>query len=159
MKHAPELWFKQDFEKDADSILDRAVFLERETPLFKAMEILKREFYEDGFGNRNNYGKNVVGRIDLIFRWKSKEYAAEVKYIPFKGNGDFWDALKILGYCELYKWEYKKMIHPAIIIPIDKIKLEHKIVANKLKIGLFGIKKEKHQFKMIPINFDRDYSL
>ena len=122
----------------------------REVCLYPATEILKKVFYEEGYER-----KRYIGRIDLIFRWHSQTWIAEVKYYPFDGNGDFWAALKVVGYTELYKWEYNNEdIRSAIMMPFDKVKLEHKLVANKLKIGLFGILEKDKKFIVRPMNFD-----
>lgn len=144
-----EKLFKDDFRENANLLLKGAIFLQKEAPLYKAMEVLKREFYEENI----HHGSTIVGRIDLLFQWRGVIYLAEVKY-QRGGNSDFWDAMKVMGYKELYKWQHNTCYTPAIMMPLGKIKLEHKIVTSNLKIALFGIEIKKGKFNVIPINFN-----
>lgn len=98
---------------------------------------------------------NVIGKIDVLFRKSGKMYAGEIKWtIP---RNDFWLAMKVVGYCAYYNWQNETwggndVAHPAILIPMSHIKLEHKIVANKLKISIFGIIKVKDGYKLELVN-------
>jgi len=95
--------------------------------------------------------KEVIGKIDVIFKYRQRTYTGEIKWtIP---RNDFWDAMKIIGYNIYYNWQNETWggfgrAYPAILIPIKHIKLEHKIVANKLKISLFGIDTHKSGYSL-----------
>jgi hypothetical protein len=104
------------------------------------MSLFKREI---NLINNNGGGiGKIIGKIDLLFKFKKKLYCGEIKWtIP---RNDFWSALKVVGYCAYYNWQNETWGgfdagFPAILIPKKHIKLEHKIVANNLKIALFGI--------------------
>lgn len=90
----------------------------------------------------HNKLKDVIGRIDVLFRHKGHLHAGEIKWASERK--DFWDALKILGYCTYYNWQNETwgghdIAYPAILIPKKHIKLQHQITANKLKVDLYGI--------------------
>lgn len=89
-----------------------------------------------------------IGRIDLGFIYHGKKYLCEVKYYPFT-NYEFWDSLKILGYVQYYQWQVDEKYYPAIMIPINKFKLESAIVASKLEITVFGIKKRGDEYEIV----------
>ena len=153
-----ELEFKEYFEHNTHKALSRSVFLEKEIPLHMARDLLKREFIEQHIAlNMPSSKKHAMGYVDMRIRWRGIEYLVEVKYFNEyrRVKTEFWESLKILGYLEMYKWEYNVgKIKPAIMIPLKGIRLEHKIIANKLKIALFGIEKQKKDWIVLPINFN-----
>lgn len=146
-----ETKLQKAFIKDSNSVLPRSVYLDHEFRLLKAQDVLSREMYEE-FGSIGHKKRMCIGRIDLIFRYKSTNYAAEIKYQ--KGcASDFWDALKIIGYTEYYRWQTDDSdIKPAIIIPLNKIKLEHQIIAGRSGIALFGVNKKSGEYTMKKIS-------
>ena len=77
----------------------------------------------------------------VFFTFNQKRYIGEIKYGKDDRNGNFWRGLKVLGYLELYKWQYRNVekIFPAILMPLEDINLTHQVIAKKLKITLFGI--------------------
>ncbi len=151
-KTSLEADFQKFFIKDSDAVLKRCEYISHEYTLYSAYHIITRDFQESklyNYKNINRRGNNSVGRIDLIFIYREIKYIAEIKYLSYR-TSDFWDAMKILGYVELYKFQTddKSRIKPAIIIPADKIKLEHQLIAGKLGITIFLIHKEEDTFTM-----------
>ena len=135
-------------ERPTLALNERFVVVAKEYSLFGAYEYLKNEI-----GIENKKKTRPIGRIDIIFRYRHALYVGEIKYQPFS-NSDFWDASKVLAYCEYYNWQQEtgggQFAIPAILMPRNKIKLEHRLVARKLKIRLFGIEKLVGAFKIIP---------
>ena len=119
-----------------------------EFPLKDARKILQRETQQEMYNTGDDVRTGVsIGRIDVIFYKASRMYIGEIKYMS--NPNDFWDATKVLGYCEYFKWQTDmKHALPAIIMPISSIKLEHKIVANRLKIRIFGIEEIESGFSL-----------
>lgn len=115
------------------------IFWKREYRLHRPMELLKREFYDGDDYKR----KAPIGRIDLVFRYRGKLWCGEVKYyLPH--STEFWDACKIIAYTQYFNWQSDTMesfehAYPAVLVPHESIILEHKIIAARLKILLFGI--------------------
>lgn len=151
--------FQLAFVNDADSVLKGAKYITHEAILHKADNIFRQstryEFDspEELFGEKEKMG---LGRIDLVFRYKRDTYCAEIKYRKCENN-DFWDALKIIGYTEYYKWQTdNKDYLPAIIMPKESIKLEHQIVAGRCDIRIFLIYKDGDNYKLKMLD-DRPY--
>ena len=120
---------------------------------YDAYDLLKREFYE-GAPRRG-----FIGRIDLVFQYRSKLWVGEIKYQPYEGK-DFWDALKVIGYCHYYNWQnedyigVQKTARPCIFMPASRIKLHWQIIANKIGIVIFGISEKDGNFFCKPLNLD-----
>jgi hypothetical protein len=82
--------------------------------------------------------KKTIGKIDIIFKYRSNMYGCEIKNnLPSKEQA-FWHSLKIIGYCSYYKFQTGKTIKPSVMIPFDNITLEMQYVCSSLKIKLFG---------------------
>lgn len=114
--------------------------IKHEFILGDARNLLKRDVYDLISLGEKNTGAGVIGRIDTIFKYRGNVYIGEIKYM--KAANDFWDAMKVLGYCEYFKWQTgMNHVKPAILMPFTSIKLEHQIVANKLKFKIFAIEK------------------
>lgn len=123
--------------------------LGNEVPLYSPLKVLGADIK----------GSGIIGRPDLFVKYDGKKYICEVKYIPFTTE-NFWSALKCLAYCEYYKWQTEtsqngkhmsgsssySIPHPAIFMPLEAIKLEHEIIAKRLKITLFGIIKKEDKW-------------
>lgn len=125
-----------------------AVFWKREMPLHEPYSILKRDFYEFG----NPIDRKCIGRIDLVFRYRGALWVGETKYYKPHGS-EFWDACKTLAYCTYYNWQTESSggfdtALPAILVPTKSVKLQHKIVANKLKIMIMGITKVEKGYSL-----------
>ena len=148
-----ETSFQKYFVENSEKVLKCCRYLRHEYSLYSAYHIISRDFQETWLFSGQTRNKSV-GRIDLIFMYRDFKYIAEIKYYPSFKSSDFWDAMKILGYVELYKFQTddKSRIKPAIIIPANKIKLEHQLVAGKLDIAIFLINKEKDTFTMKMLN-------
>ena len=93
--------------------------------------------------------KGSFGRIDVVFYYRSKAYCGEIKCT--QSQTQFFDALKVLGYTEYYNWENDTNFKPAIIIPFDKITIEHQIMAGRLKILLIGFKEGGDGYKLMEV--------
>ena len=150
-----ELEFQKAFIKNSSLVLKNARFWKAEYPLFDALDLLKRETFLSGLGEQKR-GIRHIGRIDLLFSYRSRFYAAEIKY---HNPTDFWDATKILAYTAYYNYQNEIMegfdlAHPAIFVPLNGVKLAHKITANKLKIVIFGIEFKNGMFAALPLNLD-----
>lgn len=154
---------KQDLEKqfhtylleNPSKVLKGLTVIDDECCLYRPGVLLTRELYSFENIGKKQRGKHF-GRIDVIFRYKSTDYCGEIKYEPHY-NDDFWDAMKILGYTTYYRWQLEcnggESHHkPAILMPLNRIKLQHKIIAGRLGIALFGIVKEGENFTMCPMN-------
>ena len=128
--------------------------LKWETSLHGAYEMLSRDVQEQMLYEPEKVKVPVVGRIDLIFTHQGKRYCSELKLLDYT-SGNFWDALKILGYTALYNWQNKKSYKPAVMIPINKIKLEHHIIAGKLNFTIFGITKIKDEYIIEIVKADK----
>jgi len=139
-----EARFQKYFINNTDIVLGGCIIMESEKSLYPAFHLLEKEINSRmRFGEITGHSKaRVIGRIDIMMKYGGVHYAVEIKYQPCSNN-DFWDAIKILGYTEYVNWQedYIKKFKPAIMMPLKRIKLEHKLVANKLKITLFGITK------------------
>ena len=135
-----ERQLQKAFIASPSDVLKGSSYVAHEFRLYPALELLQRDM---------DITKTVcIGRIDLVFMYKQRKYAAEIKYLRMTNN-DFWDALKIIGYTEYYKWQVNdRKVHPAIIIPRSKIRLEHQVVAGKLNLALFGVEEHNNKFKM-----------
>lgn len=147
--------FSNFFEKNPDKTLPKCTFFSREYRLIRPSDLIKREFYEFDEDGKRIGNAGCIGRIDVIFRYKGKKYAGEMKFQPFEGS-DFWDALKIVGYAAYYEWQTETMgnidyVKPAILMPSKRIKLEHKITARKMQLGLFGIEENGEDFRLMPL--------
>ena len=148
-----ELDFKKAFIRDSSSVLKNARFWKHEYPLYDAIDLLNRQAFLDGLNDGKSTGK-PIGRIDLVFSYRSKLYVAEVKY---HNPTDFWDATKVIAYTAYYNYQNEirdgfDRAHPAIFVPIKKIKLAHKIVANRLNCVIFGIEYKDGIFTATAVN-------
>lgn len=147
-----ETKFVKAFIEKTDEILPRCYLIRAEKPLYKAQQLLERQVYSRMIYNSDyTYGNvDVIGRIDLIFKYKGCLYAVEVKFNDKFTNYEFWDALKIVGYTEYLNWQDEpiKKFKPAVMIPKNKIKLEHRIVAGKLDLTIFAIVVENGKYKV-----------
>lgn len=149
MKIDPERAFKKACVEDFKQVFGKGKLVNSEICLLGVYDVLKKQTYGSDF---KKGGIAIIGRADLHFFYGSYEYLGEVKYTSFT-NYDFWNSLKIIGYVEYFKWQREKgEIHPAILIPINKVKLEHTMIADKLKIALFGIEKTKDRFSAKLLN-------
>ncbi|MEK6880726.1 MAG: hypothetical protein AABY22_14000 [Nanoarchaeota archaeon] len=103
-----------------------------------------------------NIISKTIGKIDLIIRFRGKNYASEIKYMPFAAE-NFWGALKCMAYSVYYNWqrdlENVEKVNPAMFLPLKIIKLEHKIIAGKLGIILFGIEKKDDIWEIHAVNY------
>ena len=127
-------------------------FIDTEYRLYPAYNTLQADFYNP----IKPISSKTIGRIDLIFVFRGRKYIGEIKWMPESCN-NLWDTLKVLGYCEYYKFQNQltledNKVYPAILMPTKKIRLEEKIVAGRLKIALFGIEKKGEDYKITPIN-------
>lgn len=126
-------WLRNNTIKNFD-------FIHHEYTLGNASSIIRGDIRKSKDKESKVYGASVIGRIDVIFKYRRKTYIGEIKYM--KNRSDFWEAMKVIGYCEYYKWQTENTdVFPAVLIPIESIQLEHQIVANKLKIKIFAIEK------------------
>lgn len=116
-----------------------------ERSIYDAYAILSRDIQEQMLYDIEHVTVRPVGRIDLIFTYNCERYCSELKLIE-STETNFWEALKILGYTALYNWQNNTKYRPAVMIPYDKIKLEHHIVARKLRLTIFSVKKIKENF-------------
>ncbi len=131
--------------------LKHSSYITHEQPLFKVVDILNNSTeYEIDKPNtiETTSTKQGIGRIDLIFRYKAKNYCAEIKYRKCENN-DFWDAVKIIAYTEYYKWQVDNNDYkPAIIMPAESLSLEHQIAAGRCGITLFVVNRVGDGYKM-----------
>ena len=151
-RHQEEDKFRKALAADIRMALGSGVFVAQEFVLRPAYDLLKREFYERNEEGHRLIRSQVIGRIDVLFRYRTRLYAGEIKFQPYEGH-DFWDALKIIGYCSYYNWQIgldpnREIAHPAILMPMNRIKLEHKIVSGQNEIALFGIVKNESCYHM-----------
>lgn len=137
-----ETAFQEYFKKKVR--VNSLILLQTEVRLYPPFTLLSRDFYTTDEAVKKIERRNCIGRIDVLFRYKGTLFAGEIKYMLPRNS--FWEALKVIGYVAYYNWqneisnayEYAK---PALLIPHKHIRLEHKIVANKLDLLLFGITK------------------
>jgi len=139
----PEAKFKKWFVENAENLKFSEV--KKEVPLYGAYQMLEYSVSAD-FGKQTSKIKHI-GRIDLTFTHKGKDYVCEVKYYPF-GNSEFWDCLKVLGYTAYYNWQNNSFRKPCVMLPREKVKLEHFITAQKLNLVIFGIKQNKDSYEV-----------
>lgn len=124
--------------------------LESEYKLYRAEKVLSREYEEF----QHESCKGIIGRIDIIFRYGTKTYIAEIKNL--RENGSFWYATKAMAYKEYYMFQTGKRnrnIVPAVIIPESHLKIEHRIVAGSLGIEIFSYNKTDSGYKMRKVVF------
>ena len=142
--------FLEFFTSNPGQCLKWTKILGTEVPLYPASKMLSRDFIENylSSGQIPRSG-NCIGKIDVIFKSGGFAYVGEVKYYSFS-DGEFWDALKILGYSVYFNWtnDSGSRYKPAILMPLNKIKLEHQIVVGRLGITLFGILEEDGLFSI-----------
>ena len=123
-------------------------FLDEEVRLANPYDVLSREFHTI---NKVRPWR-TIGIIDLLINYRGKVYVIEIKYTPFNTQ-NFWSALKCLAYREYYKWQENRIgIQAGIFMPKKSIKLEHKIMASRLKIVIFGITKKEGKWEIEAIN-------
>ncbi len=131
--------------ENADKLLKNLSVSASEFKLISANDILRREVIE-------GYEKGVViGKIDLILRYKKSQYVTEIKYNDeTNGSPDFWSSLKVLGYYEYYKWQtgIVRKIKPAVIVPIHSVRLEQQIIAAKLGVTIFAFYEDGGVYKL-----------
>lgn len=152
-RHDLEDRFRKAFVTNASEMMKGLFFIEEEYRLYPATDILQRDFYGFDENYKRLLNTRQIGRIDLLFRYKSTLYAGEIKYQPYQG-GDFWDALKIIGYTRYLKFQAPQLgnVKPAIFMPQDRIKLEHQILAGQLEILLLGITNKDENFTVAVAN-------
>ena len=150
-----ELRFLRYFSEHTREVLPGCTIIHKELPLYGAYKMLQRDVFETLYGDLQSglTPKDTIGRIDLIFDYQGKVFVVEIKTKTPYSNSDFWDALKVIGYYEYFMWIQETMsnfptAHPAIMMPKEKIKLEHKIVANRLKLFIFAIIKTPYDYKV-----------
>lgn len=90
--------------------------------------------------------KDTIGYIDVTFMYYGRRYVGEIKYGKKSGGGNFWDGIKVLGYTAYYNWQNDTKSYPAILMPLKDINLSHQLIAQKLKIALFGIVEDGDEF-------------
>lgn len=104
-------------------------------PLYSAVQVLTKDTSLTFPEKPTTSG--IIGRIDVIFKYKSTNYICEIKDC-FKESGSFWYATKALAYTEYYKWQVESNdFKPAVLIPLKGLKLEHQLIAGRLDIKLF----------------------
>ena len=149
-----ELKFSRYFTYNANLVLKGSSVIQKEFSLYPAYRVF--QIQAGDFGN-SEY--KSFGRIDFVMNYKKHTYVVEVKYYPYS-SGEFWDAMKVLGYTEYFMFQTgMKDIKPAIFMPVENIKLEHQYICSRLKITLFGIVKneeEQIKYKLIPMG-DQPY--
>lgn len=139
-----EAEFHSYFKENWGDVLPGCIMNAHEYSLYPAFDVLKKHLMPDEQITSKNFG-----RIDFIFEYKKTRYVAEVKYYPFS-SGEFWDAMKVVGYTSYYKFQtgQKDRVKPAIIMPIKSVSLEHQYVAADLGITIFAIEEYRGGFKM-----------
>lgn len=109
--------------------------LATEEPLFSAVQVITKDTSFSLPEKTNTNG--VIGRIDVLFKYRSTNYVCEIKDGDSEGHS-FWYATKALAYCEYYKWQTDNThFRPAVIVPLQNLKLEHQLISGKLDIKLF----------------------
>ncbi len=150
-----EIRFLRYFKEHTKEVLPGCIILNTELTLYGAYNMLQRDVFERMQGNKTTglTLKDSIGRIDVIFEYQGKTFISEIKTKTPYTNSDFWDALKIIGYYEYLMWiqetvENSPNAYPAIMMPREKIKLEHRIVANRLKLFIFAIIKTPYDYRV-----------
>lgn len=137
-----EAQFQDLFISNCSSIFKGAEVIDYEVPLVDVNSIMTKDFHKPT-------SPRGWGRIDLVLRYKCRVWVVELKFPkPDALNPTFFDALKVVGYCAYYNFQMSAKAKPAIMMPVDCISLEHKIVANELGIGLFGIFRQGNSYKV-----------
>lgn len=131
--------------------------IQREVSLFSAYSTLEYQTFLD-IGRGQEFNEKQWGRIDFAFIYGSTEYVAEVKYFSTPSS-EFWDALKVLGYCAYYNWQNSRQAKPAIMIPADSLHLEHFITSLKLHLTIFAISKNDKGFNVEKVDDTEKYIL
>lgn len=158
-----ELKFHREFRRNHKEILQRSELITSEKSLYAYSDIIKEELNFRQVFRENKYkiNKKQIGRIDLLMRYKSKNYCVEIKYYPTDSVAEFWDATKVLAYTEYLNFceKPKQRYLPAIMLPVDKIYVETLVVATRLNITLFGIAETDSSFtvKIIDDDFKPKY--
>lgn len=147
---AEETKFEKYFVENTRKCLNGSIIINTQVTLPDAYSIISRDYNKIGGSYTNS-----VGRIDVIFRYKKEVYIGEIKYYDFSSY-EFWDALKVVGYCAYYNWMYKTKHKPAVLMPAGKVKLEHQVVASRLKVQIFTIEKIGMTYKVHLLD-DRPY--
>jgi len=150
-RYLEERAYLPDSENLLHQIMPHLKTLGFQVPLYCPEKILTRNSVKPlTFGDGRKSA--LIGKIDVIFRHKSKTYVGEIKdYNPMADS--FWYATKALAYCEYYKWQVdNKRFYPAVIIPKGSVRLEHQLVANRLGIKIFLFKRENCKFYMKPLD-------
>lgn len=144
--------FHDYFINNSQKVLKGCRLVASEFSLFPAYDVLRATSF-----NEDVRGSGAFGRIDLVFHYRNKTYVAEIKFYKNEGSkkptGEFWDALKVLGYCAYFKFQTGQTsgVFPAIIMPIESIRLEHQHIASALNIKLFGIKALRGEYKLVTL--------
>ena len=104
-------------------------------PLYSAVQILTKD---SGFTLPEGISPSgIIGKIDVMFRYRATNYICEIKDC-YKDTGSFWYATKALAYTEYYKWQIDSNDYkPAVLIPLQGLKLEHQLIAGRLDIKMF----------------------
>lgn len=153
-----ELKFHKEFKNNYKDILPRSEIIYSEKPLYSYSDIIKEELNFRQIFEENKYkiNKKQIGRIDLVLRYKSRNYCVEIKYYPTDSVAEFWDATKVLAYSEYLNFceKPKQRYIPAIMLPTEKIFVETLVVATRLNITLFGISEINKTFSVKKIDDD-----
>ncbi len=122
--------------ENAKAVFKKSVgVVQSEFWLYEPISLLQEEV-DSFFAAENRKVKAQIGRIDLVLKYRSRYLVCEIKYKSHET--DFWDALKVMGYKVYFEWQTNQKATPTIIMPKEKIRLEHKIVAGRLSIQLIG---------------------
>ena len=119
------------------------VVVDNEYPLYSLKTLLSFDYNS----LYPNVRKEVIGKIDVVFRYGGIIYIAEIK-----GNISrcFWYSTKVLAYRKWYLYQNSNNIiikhqttRPAIIIPKKVVTFENRMIANMLGITVFCFIRDK----------------
>jgi hypothetical protein len=143
---AEEVEFQRYFKKVWS--INNIYLEETEKTLKNPYDLLTRDFRDgEDFSLRKITSKKLIGRIDIVCRFRGVRYAGEIKY--FSSRNDFWHSTKIIAYTAYLNWQNETegvigKVKPAIFIPKHHVRLEHKIISNKIGVKLFQIIKKEN---------------
>jgi hypothetical protein len=149
-----ELGFLNYFKENHNKLLKGSIIIGTEIQLNSVQASLIMQMRNVGLCENKSLNREVIGRIDIVFKYHQILYICELKFPKSNKKNWFWDALKVVGYCVYYKWQNEEFLigerrmKPAIMAPLKRIKLHHEIIANKLGITLFGIEEDGEKYKI-----------
>lgn len=80
--------------------------------------------------------KSKIGLVDIGFKWKSWKYLIEVKFDKRNPSGDFWESLKILGYCQTDNlYHTNENTKPVVMLRKEILNYDYRVILYTLKIG------------------------